>query len=586
MNPRYPVYVISKGRWQSRLTVRALEVMRVPYRVVVEPQELESYASVIDRAKILALPFSNLGQGSIPARNWVWEHSIAEGHARHWILDDNILQFNRLNHNLKIPVRCGSTFAAIEDFVDRYYNVAIAGMQYFMFAPARAVHSPLILNTRIYSCILIKNNTMITVDGEQVPLRWRGRYNEDTDLSIRALKEGWSTVLFQSFLADKMTTMTMKGGNTDELYKDDGRLKMAESLRDQHPDIVTISWKWNRWQHQVDYSPFEKNELKLKPGVTLPTGVNNYGMVLSIDGELLTGDERADHARVVESLKNEAAEEKKKREEVVANGGEKTSSPKLKNDKKSTSRSSGDFAADAEKAAASAKITTREWSDALNFGLSLGLSISRVDELVRAKFNAKLRELKRSQLDELRAFLSSSVPTSSGESGSSAASQKVPESSDERSLASESSISPETPGCAPERAGCDTKATVDDGSAERRGPVERSVGGFIRRVVEEPPPTLVRDSTGNIVNTHVVDASTPPVVSPGSIPESANVTVAPPPTVVDEKITSSEWTKLLNVGLYAGKTIDGIDALVREKFSCRTRDLRKSQYAEALEAIK
>jgi len=33
------------------------------------------------------LPFSNLGLGSYPARNWCWEHAISEGHAFHWILD-------------------------------------------------------------------------------------------------------------------------------------------------------------------------------------------------------------------------------------------------------------------------------------------------------------------------------------------------------------------------------------------------------------------------------------------------------------------------------------------------------------------
>ena len=71
--------------------------MSVPYRIAVEPQEHDQYAAVIDPAKILTLPFSNLGQGSIPVRNWVWEHSIIEGHERHWILDDNIGAFRRLH---------------------------------------------------------------------------------------------------------------------------------------------------------------------------------------------------------------------------------------------------------------------------------------------------------------------------------------------------------------------------------------------------------------------------------------------------------------------------------------------------------
>lgn len=271
MNNNYPIYIISKGRWESRLTASALDRMVVPYRIVIEPQEYEQYARVIDPLKILQLPFSNLGQGSIPARNWVWEHSLSIGATRHWILDDNIRAFYRLNNNARNYVNTGAIFRAAEDFTDRYENVAISGMQYVMFAPDRAKCPPFILNTRIYSCILIRND---------IPYRWRGRYNEDTDLSIRALKDGWCTILFNAFLAQKIATLTMKGGNTDELYQEDGRLKMAQSLQEQHPDITKITWKWNRWQHQVDYRGFKNNRLQLRPGLQIPDRINNYGMVL------------------------------------------------------------------------------------------------------------------------------------------------------------------------------------------------------------------------------------------------------------------------------------------------------------------
>ena len=271
MNPRYPVYIISKGRWESRLTSKALEKMQVPYHIVVEPQELGQYAEVIDRKKILVLPFSNLGKGSIPARNWVWEYSIERGAKRHWILDDNISHFYRFNRNLRVPVASGAIFYIAEGFVDRYENIALAGFEYETFVPVKQVHQPLRLNTRIYSCILIKND---------LPYRWRGRYNEDTDLSLRALKDGWCTVLFIAFLADKVVTMKMKGGNTDELYQDNGRLRMAQSLQRQYPDVVKITRKWGRWQHQVDYRPFKGNKLIKREDVTIPQGINNYGMQL------------------------------------------------------------------------------------------------------------------------------------------------------------------------------------------------------------------------------------------------------------------------------------------------------------------
>ena len=61
MNPKYPVYIPSKGRFESRLTVKALERMAVPYHIVVEPQEYDQYAAVINPDNILILPFSNLG---------------------------------------------------------------------------------------------------------------------------------------------------------------------------------------------------------------------------------------------------------------------------------------------------------------------------------------------------------------------------------------------------------------------------------------------------------------------------------------------------------------------------------------------
>ena len=53
------------------MTSKVLEKIDIPYHIVIEPQEYEQYASVIDKEKIYILPFSNLGQGSILARNWV-----------------------------------------------------------------------------------------------------------------------------------------------------------------------------------------------------------------------------------------------------------------------------------------------------------------------------------------------------------------------------------------------------------------------------------------------------------------------------------------------------------------------------------
>ena len=283
MNPEYPIYVVSKGRWESRLTVKALEYMRVPFHLIVEADEYEEYAKVVDPSKILITPQKYIDEydvfwedddpriGPGASRNFAWEHSMARGYDWHWVMDDNLDAFHRLNRNIKAEVTSGTIFKCMEDFVKRYDNVAIAGPNYYSFAKAKASLKPFVPNTRIYSCLLIRND---------IPYRWRGRYNEDTDLCLRVLKDGWATIQFNAFLQGKVTTQRMKGGNHEQFYSQDGTYLKSKMLADMHPDVAKVVWKFNRWHHHVDYRPYKNNPLKKKEGLIILNGVNNYGMTL------------------------------------------------------------------------------------------------------------------------------------------------------------------------------------------------------------------------------------------------------------------------------------------------------------------
>jgi len=129
MNPKHPVYIVSKGRWDSRLTSKALEYMGVPYFIIVEKNEYDEYAKVIDKRKILVLPRqykteydtfwpreSDTRTGPGPARNFAWNHSIDSGHRYHWVMDDNLDAFHRLNRNEKWETNTGTIFKCMEDF--------------------------------------------------------------------------------------------------------------------------------------------------------------------------------------------------------------------------------------------------------------------------------------------------------------------------------------------------------------------------------------------------------------------------------------------------------------------------------------
>jgi hypothetical protein len=285
MNPAYPIYIPSKGRHDTRLTMRHLDAMGVPYQVIVEAPEFDAYAAVIDPARLLVLDPTyqerydsrdaagdekGTSKGSGPARNFAWDHAVASGAPWHWVMDDNIRGFYRTRQNTQIRVADGTVLRCMEDFVERYTNVGMAGPNYYCFAKRKQLIPPFIINTRLFSCNLIRSS---------LPFRWRCRYNEDADLSLRILKAGWCTVQFNAFLQNKMRTQTMKGGNTDAFYKSEGTLVKSQALVRLHPDVVRVIKRFHRWHHYIDFSGFEQ-KLVRAPEINIPHGIDDYGMSL------------------------------------------------------------------------------------------------------------------------------------------------------------------------------------------------------------------------------------------------------------------------------------------------------------------
>jgi len=282
---RYPVYVVSKGRHINNITSKALNRLGIKHYVVVEADEYESYKAHVS-ADVLVLhkkylneydTCDNFGEekskGPGAARNFCIDHSYTNGFKRHWVLDDNFECFYYLNKNKINEVEASGTFSAAEDFVDRYSNVPVAGMNYNSFCKSTDPVPPFLLNTRIYSCLLIENAS---------GYRWRGRYNEDTDLSLRVLKAGLCTIQFNAFLCGKVTTQRMSGGNTKEFYANEGSLPKSQMLADLHPDVARVVWKFNRWHHHVNYKKFKGNKLLKIVDTSSFKKVDNYNLKIEV----------------------------------------------------------------------------------------------------------------------------------------------------------------------------------------------------------------------------------------------------------------------------------------------------------------
>lgn len=266
-HPKYPIYIVSKTRWSVRLTSDSLIEMGIKHYMIVEESQYEQYKQHTDPewVTLLILPQRYLDEydtcddlgatkskGPGAARNFAWDHSISIGAKRHWVMDDNQKRFFRSNADKRYYAMSGAIFRAMEDHSDRFENVYISGPHYRFFVVPDENRPPFVQNCRIYSCLLILND---------IPYRWRGRYNEDTDLSLRVLKDGHCTIQYNAFSTGKLVTQAVAGGNTAEFYAKEGTLPKSEMIERLHPDVAKVTWMNNRWHHFVSYDKFRTNRL-------------------------------------------------------------------------------------------------------------------------------------------------------------------------------------------------------------------------------------------------------------------------------------------------------------------------------------
>lgn len=254
----YPVYIISKGRAFNPLTANNFEKAGIDYLIAVEPQEAKEYEQALSKERILVLPFKNLGLGSFPARNYCWEHAKQRGYKYHWLFDDNIIEWRKWVNGKRVKwhdINSGLLF--VERFVNQN-NIDIGGFEEPNFS-VKPPKKPFKQNCHVYSAMLIRND---------LPYRWRLKYNEDVDLCLQVLHNGGSTASCVYYLANKVSTANnMKGGNQTELYKGNDpkkallKAKMIEKVWPQYAKTVI---RFNRFHHLIDWKVFNKKERKLK----------------------------------------------------------------------------------------------------------------------------------------------------------------------------------------------------------------------------------------------------------------------------------------------------------------------------------
>jgi len=274
--PRYPIYIPSKNRAEKGHTAKMFLSDDVPFRVVVEPQDVRLYANEIGSKHVLSLPKNN--QGLQFSRNWIKDHSIDNGDVRHWQFDDDNLNMMTMVKGYRVPCDSNVALATLEDFVDRYENVGLASFNDEKFVSTTGAWkkvglSPFYLNNRCYTVFLVLNSLLFEFH----------HYNEDTDMTLQVLAAGLCTVLFNMFMMSTKATFSQAGGQT-AMYLNDGRLRMSREMERRWPGVVTTKRKFGHPQHHIKglWKKFDTQLARRKDidWKGLESGPNDYGLKL------------------------------------------------------------------------------------------------------------------------------------------------------------------------------------------------------------------------------------------------------------------------------------------------------------------
>ena len=225
---KYPIYIPSKGRAQTSITSKILLAEGLKFYIVVEPQDYDEYKKHYNPDIILTMPINDGGLAY--ARRFIKEHSTKKGDKYHWQIDDNIKGFKIRVDNKNKPSTANYNLTLVENYINHNDNVGIGGLRHIMYAWTQT--EDYTFNQQCPSCIIVNND---------MKSNWRDNMVEDTDFSLQVLNEGFSTILFNKLVMDKLPTKKLSGGCTDLYYNDDTiRNSRQERLKEQYPGIFEI----------------------------------------------------------------------------------------------------------------------------------------------------------------------------------------------------------------------------------------------------------------------------------------------------------------------------------------------------------
>lgn len=216
---KYPVCIVSKDRSDTCTTHTLLDFEGVKWFYMVEPKDYDAYVARFGKSKVINIEQND--KGIYYVRNYCIEWSKKNGYDKHWQVDDDLRSLHYRPMNFIKGIRDStrienpsSMLSYIEDISIKCVNYGAGCLTHDGFAFSKK--NDVDINKMIYCFQLINNS---------IKSRYQPHTSEDVDFSVRILKEGYVTMVFNKYSFRTPASGSLKGGcNSSIDYKKIGNV--------------------------------------------------------------------------------------------------------------------------------------------------------------------------------------------------------------------------------------------------------------------------------------------------------------------------------------------------------------------------
>jgi len=277
-----PVFIPSKGRAGQSGTWDKLTECKIPYTVVVEPQDYDAYCRHHPPSSVVCLPSDNRGVHF--ARNYILE-ALAPLEGWYWCIDDDVQVFYGVRvvaHEggrepsqivEEIDILTMMDLANPRDALLVQPDTCLIGIEYECFLRQLKPHlNPYMIDSYANVCVCLNKALLPRKGVSQEPLRYRWPIREDYDMCLQIIAGGKHVFRYRcvGFRAPQMGTkpggMTAFYHTKKDLIRECNRKMIEEWGEDVCTEVVKgtgVTKRFDlsiRWKYSAETAKSKKRE--------------------------------------------------------------------------------------------------------------------------------------------------------------------------------------------------------------------------------------------------------------------------------------------------------------------------------------